>query len=345
MSQITVQAACVQAPFKVTFQSVELSPPGQGEVLLDVLAAGICGHDMEIAATLAKQPTPFGHEFCGVVRAVGPGVKHVQPGDQVALESSAFCGDCADCRNGRVDLCRHGISFWGRPAMGFSDAMLTPARCCVPAAGMAPEVAALAEPCGVAVDMIKIADIQVTDRVLVVGGGAIGLMALAIARKRTTGKIVVVERTEGKRQAALRLGADAVINPHAAPLRECGKPYGGFNKVLLTAPPQLIPDSMATLAYEGYCVYIGFDWGEGAKVALDTTAMHLGKQQLRASFASPAVYLPLALELLRNGTVPGRELISHRFPLSRLQDALNLLRTDRETTRKVIVIPDARFVK
>jgi len=80
-------------------------------------------------------------------------------------------------------------------------------------------------------------------------------------------------------------------------------------------------------------------------VALDTTAMHLGKQQLRASFASPAVYLPLALELLRNGTVPGRELISHRFPLSRLQDALNLLRTDRETTRKVIVIPDARFVK
>jgi L-iditol 2-dehydrogenase len=335
----TVKAARVQSPFIVTFSTVELASPGPGEVLLEVLAAGICGHDMEIAATLAREPTPFGHEFCGVVLEAGPGVRHVKPGDQVALESNAFCGNCSDCRNGRVDLCRKGISFWGRPAMGFAEAMLTPARCCVPAPGMPAEVAALAEPCGVALDMVKIADLQIADRVLIVGAGAIGLMALAIARKRTTGRIVVAERTEGKRQAALRLGADAVFNPSAVPLREAGKPCGGFNKVLVTAPPQLIPDAMATLAYEGYCVYVGFDWGEGGKVTLDTTAMHIGKQQLRASFASPAMYLPLALELLRNGTVPAGEIISHRFPLSRLQDALNLLRADRETTRKVMMVP------
>ena len=96
-----VTAARIQAPFQVSFRQVELAAPGPGEVLLDVLAAGICGHDMEIAATLAKQPTAWGHEICGRVREVGAGVSHVKPGDQVALESSSFCGDCADCRNGR----------------------------------------------------------------------------------------------------------------------------------------------------------------------------------------------------------------------------------------------------
>ena len=342
-SKRNVTAACIQAPFQVSFRQVELTAPGAGEVLLDVLAAGICGHDMEIAATLAKQPTACGHEICGRVREVGVGVVQVKPGDQVALESSSFCGDCADCRNSRPDLCRHVVGFWGRPAMGFADAMLTPARSCVPAGGMTPEVAALAEPCGVAYDMVKLAEIGVTDSVLVVGGGAIGLMALAIARRRTSGRLVVAERAQGKRNIALALGADTAFDPREQPLREAGKTLGLFNKVLVTAPPQLIPDSLATLAYEGFCVYIGFDWSAGGVIALDTTSMHLGKQQLRASFASPAVYLPMALELLRNGTVPGDQLISHRFPLSRLQDAINLLRTDRETTCKIMVIPDGIF--
>jgi L-iditol 2-dehydrogenase len=336
-------AARIQAPFRVTFERVELAAPGPGEALLDVLATGICGHDMEIGATLAQDAKPFGHEVCARVREVGTGVTHISPGDQVALESSSFCGTCAACRNARPDLCRNLIGFWGRPAMGFSDAMLTPARACVPAPGLKPEAAALAEPVGVAYDMVKIADIGMTDRVLIVGGGAIGLMALALVRRRTAGTVAVAERALGKRSVARELGADLVFDPREKPLAEAGKPHGGFHRVLVTAPPQLLPDAMATLAYEGICVYIGFDWGDGGKVAFDTTAMHLGKQQLRASFASPAVYLPIALDLIRSGTIPAGTLISHRFRLSRLQEAINLLRNDRETTRKVIVIPDMAY--
>ncbi len=341
MSKIT--AAYVQAPFEVSFRQVELASPGPDEILLDVLATGICGHDMEIAGQLAREPKPFGHEICGRVCEVGSHVTHVKPGDQVALESGSFCGTCSDCRNGRVDLCRRTVGFWQGAAMGFSDAMLAPGRSAVPAPGLKPEIAALAEPCGVAYDMIKLADIGVTDRVLVVGSGAIGLMALAIARKRTSGTVVAANTSAGRLATATRLGADAVFSPRDLSLRDAGTRYGPFNKVLVTAPPSTIPDAMATLAYEGYCVYIGFAWGDEGRITLDTTAMHLGKQQLRASFAAPAVYLPIALDLLRTGVVPGEILVSHRFPLSRLQDALNLLRTDRDHTRKVIVIPDAHF--
>ncbi len=339
----TAKAAYVKAPFQIEFRDVALPPLAPDEVLIEVAATGICGHDMEIAETLATDWRAFGHEFSGYVREAGSAVKHVKVGDLVALESGSYCGECSDCRNGRVDLCRRGAGFWGRPAMGFSDFMTTPAHSCVPAGGLAPEAAALAEPCGVAVDMVKIAEIGITDRVLVLGCGAIGLMALAIARRRTTGLIVAADRTAGKRAAALALGANEAVDISSVPLREAGLPFGGFNKVLMSTPPQLIPDAMATMAYEGYCVYIGFDWGAGGTVLMDTTAMHLGKQQLRASFASPAVYLPIALELLRNGTVPADRLISHRFPMSRLAEAMKLLKTDRQTTRKVVVVPDSGF--
>jgi len=336
----TVKVGYIQLPFRVTFREVPLRAPGSHEILLDVLACGICGHDLEIASQLAREPRPFGHEIAGIVREVGECVRHVKSGDQVALESGSFCGECDLCRNGRVDLCNKAPGFWAEPAMGFSPAMVVNARCVAPAPDMDPHAAALAEPCGVAVDMVKTAEIGLTDRVLVVGTGAIGLMALAIVRRRTGGLIAAANRHAEKLEIAKRLGADVLMNLSETPLGECGKHFDGFDRVLSTAPPHTLPDSLAATAYGGNVTYIGFDWGPGGTIQLDTTAMHLGKKQLRASFASPAVYLPEALHLLRTGVVPAEEIISHRFPLSRLEEAMKTARDDRANARKVLVIPD-----
>jgi threonine dehydrogenase-like Zn-dependent dehydrogenase len=229
--------------------------------------------------------------------------------------------------------------------MGFSGAMVVPAHSAVPCNGIEPLAAVLAEPCGVAVDMIKVAGMGVSDNVLVVGPGAIGLMVLALARRRTAGLVVAAGRSPGRLAAATRLGADAVVDTRDVPLAECGKRFGGFQTVLSTAPPQTLPDSLEACGYGGVVVYIGFDWGEGGRIILDTTRMHLGKKQLRSSFASPAVYLPEALQLLHRGIVPHREIVSHTFPLSRLEGAFDLLRQDRNATRKVVVVPDAHFAR
>jgi len=338
-----ITAATIQVPFRIAFREVELPPPKPYEILLEVLACGICGHDMEIASQLAKDARPFGHEVVGIVRQAGAAVGHLKVGDQVALESSSFCGECDLCRNGRVDLCNKAPGIWSGPSMGFSGAMVVPGHSAVPCNGVDPLAAVLAEPCGVAVDMIKVADMGENDNVLVVGPGAIGLMALALARRRTAGLVVAAGRSPGRLAAATRLGADAVIDTREVPLAECGKRFGGFHSVLSTAPPQTLPGSLDACGYGGVVVYIGFDWGEGGKITLDTTRMHLGKKQLRSSFASPAVYLPEALQLLHRGIVPHREIVSHTFPLSRLEEAFTLLRQDRNTTRKVVVVPEAHF--
>lgn len=342
---VTATAAYVTAPYAVEFRHVPLRPVGPHDVLLDVLATGICGYDMEIAGHLAAEPRPFGHETCCRVREIGSCVSHVAVGDTVVLESSAFCGDCAVCRNGRVDLCRNLLGIGAEPVQAFADALVAPARVVVPAVGLHPTVAALAEPCGVAVDMIRLAEIGMTDRVLVVGAGPIGLMALAMARKATCGEVVAVDSNPGRLAIASQLGADAVYRRSEAPLPEIGRRHGGFHALLVSAPPSSLPGAIAAAAYEGRVVFIGFDWGEGGKVTIDTTAMHLGKVQLRPSFASPALFLPMALDLLRAGVVPGETIISHRFPLSRLGDALRTVASERDTTRKAMVIPDARFAE
>ena len=340
---LTVTSAYLQKPYQVSFHQVPLAAPGQGEVLIDVLACGICGYDMEIAQSLAENPQPAGHEIVGIVRAVGPGVTHVQVGEQVALESGSFCGDCAECRNGRVDLCHHGIGFWSGKSMGFSDALLAPARNAVPAPDIDPLAAVLAEPCGVAVDMIKTAEIGLTDRVLVVGTGPIGLMALAIARRVTTGPLVAANRSTGRLAKARRLGADAVFSTRDTSLTEISKNYGGFDRILVTAPPQVIPDCVSAAAYGGYIIFIGSNFVGGGTIQLDTHALHFGKKQLRSSFASPALYFPEALHLLRTGVVPPAEIVSHRFPLSRLEEGIRTMRDERDTVCKVAIMPDSRF--
>jgi L-iditol 2-dehydrogenase len=340
-SRATVTSARIEVPFKVTFTTVSLPEPGPGQVVVDVLACGICGYDMEIAESLATRgPQAFGHEICGRVVDVGPGVTHVQAGDQIALESGSFCCDCDLCRNGRVDLCNKGAGFWSGPSMGFSTAMIVPARNIVPAPNMDPLAAVLAEPCGVSLDMIKVAEIGLTDRVLLVGSGPIGLMALPVVRRLTTGPVIVANRSTGKRDVSLRLGADAFVSTKEISIPDLAKEYGGFDKILITAPPEVIPECITAAAYGGYIIYIGSNFRTGGVISLDTHALHFGKKQLRPSFASPALYLPEALHLLRTGVVPHTEIISHTFPLSKLAEAMDTVRTQRDAVRKVAVVPD-----
>ncbi|MHB1458459.1 MAG: zinc-dependent alcohol dehydrogenase [Armatimonadota bacterium] len=338
-----VTAAYIQTPFQINLRQIDLPSIGRDQALIDVLACGVCGHDIEIGESLAPEPRAFGHEIAGVVREVGEGVKHVKVGDQVALESSSFCCDCDLCRNGRVDLCNKGAAFWTGASMGFSEAMVVPGRCLVPANDMDVKSVVLAEPCGVAVDTIKTAEIGLSDKVLVVGSGIIGLMVTAIARRVTTGAVVAVNRTKGKLSFAKELGADEVFSSNETSIPEIGARFGGFDKILVTAPPQVLPDCISAAAYGGYIVFIGSDFKGGGVVSIDTHALHFGKKQLRSSFASPAIYFPQALHLLKTGVVPADKIISHMFPLSEINEAVRVMREERETVRKVIVIPDSKY--
>ncbi|WP_124084845.1 zinc-dependent alcohol dehydrogenase [Pseudogemmobacter humi] len=162
-------------------------PPGPGEVTLRVTAAGICGSDLHNYATgawISRAPSVAGHEFAGVVTALGEGVARVALGDSVAVDSRVICGTCDNCREGLTQICEN-LGFLGEVIDGgFAEYVTIPARNVVNATGIAPRHLAMAEPLAVAIHAVNRLNPPAGAGVLVTGAGAIGaLSALVLAQR------------------------------------------------------------------------------------------------------------------------------------------------------------------
>ncbi len=338
LNQMKTRAGYLQAPWQCELRTIDLpDTPPPGQLLIRVEACGLCGTDLSSAKT-SKEWQPFGHEIAGIIEQVGTGIDHLKVGQKVALETSSFCGHCANCRNGRTDLCNKTPQFWNNPAMGFSDFMLAPACCAVPYDSLTADIASLAEPAGVACDMVKTADPALGDRIAIVGPGPIALMAIPLLFRHGAKEVVCIGRSSSLRRldVAQALGAKTeIVDGSLAEQKNLARQ---FNHVLVTAPVDIIPSALSLLAYGGTLTYIGIGTSSGT-ISFDANDFHFRKLQLRASFASPALYFPLALDLLKTGIIPGERIISHRFVLADLPAALALCRDGQEPTVKIIVNP------
>ena len=330
--------AFMKAPFIVELREVELPELGADEALIDVRACGICGSDVNAAQT-AQEFEPFGHEFSGVVERVGAAVKNVAPGDKVTVESSSFCGDCPMCRNGHPELCMNRYVFSNRYD-GFAEKVVARAGALVRFDGISFEEAATVEPMGVALDMVNVADIGLNDNVVVYGAGPIALMAIRLARLRGAGCITALCHSHSKARAALaaRYGADDVI---FTDLRNPVEALKGsrVDRVLVTTPPSTLADVVEFASFGAIISMIGFGRGGDESVCtLNIDRMHFKRLQLRFSFAAPALFFPQCIDMIKNGLIDVKPLISHRFPLEDMQRALDTVRSDKEHAVKVMMV-------
>lgn len=204
----------------IALRDIAIPEPGPGEIRLKVSAAGICGTDMQIykwAPRMARRmtlPRVLGHEVSGVIDRLGAGVTGLKPGDAVTLESHVFCGACKQCRSSRAHLCAHttypGVDFDG----GFAEYLVAPARIAwVNAPGLAPEIAAMQEPFGIAVHASMEGSGVSGQALLVNGCGPIGLMNVAAARALGARLIIACDPNPLRLATAKILGADRCVNP------------------------------------------------------------------------------------------------------------------------------------
>jgi threonine dehydrogenase-like Zn-dependent dehydrogenase len=219
---------------RITLTSVPDPSPARDDVVIRVRACGICGSDLHFVETdsdgymlypgLVRAPVVTGHEFAGVVEAVGPDVRDFAPGDAVCAEEIAWCGDCLACRAGRPNNCTRieelGFSFDGAHA----EFVVTRARYCwslapLLEAGVSEErvfaLGATVEPTGVAYVALFVSGggFMPGSSVGVVGAGPIGLATIALARAAGAGRILAFEVSAGRRELAAAMGADTVIDP------------------------------------------------------------------------------------------------------------------------------------
>jgi threonine dehydrogenase-like Zn-dependent dehydrogenase len=310
-----------------------------GRIRVRVDACGICGTDLHsLPGNAGKTVRMTGHEIAGRVSEIGPGVVGLEPGQRVVLDSSTPCGRCAACRNMRQELCEDIRSFFHLGSYGFSEEMTTPAICAIPYAGLEPATACLQEPLGVAIDLVRLAEIGPDFNVLVMGGGPIGLMAVALARHAGARRVFLSQSAARRARCALARawGVDAIFDPRDAALTS--RDFGGpIHRILVTSPPQTLADAFAVAARGAIVAFIGIAYGEGAFCRFDVNAFHFKKLQLRASFASPALFGPRALAYLREGVIDGQALVSHRFSLDAIAAAVETAKGPEAI--KVVVLP------
>ena len=333
-----MKQAFMKAPDLVEIREVEIPPLKADEALIDIRACGICGSDLNAALT-AEEFAPFGHEFSGVVEAVGPSVRNVRPGDKVAVESSSFCGDCAMCRNGHPELCSNRYVF-SKQYCGFAEKVVAKAATLVKFDGISFEEAAVVEPMGVAMDMVELADIRLNDHVAVYGAGPIALLAVRLARLKGAGRITVLAHSHSRARIELasRYGADEIVCTDLTDPRDAFRDRRA-DRILVTTPPPTLKDAVDIAAFGAVISHIGFgSRSDDSLCTLNIDRMHFKRLQLRFSFAAPALFFPLCIDMIRNGLVDVKPLISRRFPLEDLGDALAACRSDKENTVKVMMV-------
>lgn len=208
-----IAAYCTGAR-SIELREVVTPTPGSGEVVVKVERCGICGSDLHFySGGFPPPPVCPGHEMSGQVAAIGSGVTSVKEGDRVAVEPLVVCGTCAHCRTGNYQVCPIFQVLGNTVEGGFAEYVKVPSYTlfALPK-GVDFEVGALTEPLAVAVHAQRLCPLEVGDRVLVLGAGTIGLMAVAAAKAGGAGEIWIAARHAHQAAAARLLGATHVFS-------------------------------------------------------------------------------------------------------------------------------------
>ncbi|OVZ55262.1 hypothetical protein CDO44_23840 [Pigmentiphaga sp. NML080357] len=308
--------------------------PGDGEMLVKVHAAGVCGTDMQLYggsgafAQRLRLPAILGHEMCGTVTDVGAGVTNVKPGDLVSLESHIPCWTCRACRTGRAHVCPNtrypGIDIDGT----FAEYATVPASIAwINPPGVSREKAALLEPLGIAVHA-ALEGGGVSGRTVVVNGcGPIGLMNVAVARYFGAHEVIAVDPNPRRREAAVRMGADRAIDPGAespaAAVRDMTRGEGADVVIEYTGHPDGVRNCFAmvgTLGEVRWCATPGkpmeFDFGAWRKSRPTIYNIHGRRLWDTWEAAAPLVY---------ENKIDLDPVISHQIPLAESPRAFELI--------------------
>jgi len=211
-----MKALYMESPDQYGMTDQPIPKPLDDEVLIRVHKAGLCHSDIIIRSGKADHVLyPFipGHEFAGVIETTGKQVCHLQSGDRVTVHTILACGLCPACRRGDNASCENYDELGSRRNGGFAEYCTVPARWVFKVADhLSFEEAALTEPLANACAAVRVCDIQEGDRVVIIGPGPIGLLAIQVARLNHPASIVLVGTRQARLAQGLKMGATHTIN-------------------------------------------------------------------------------------------------------------------------------------
>ncbi|RMG13088.1 MAG: alcohol dehydrogenase [Planctomycetota bacterium] len=320
---------------RLELREVPVPEPGPGELVARVDLAMTCGTDLKTFRRGHPKfplPTPLGHEFTGTVARVGAGVGRFREGDPILAVPSAPCGECPSCLRGLENLCDRihaGNLAWG----AFAEFIRIPAH--VVRRNVFPRPpdldlthAALLEPLSCVVHGIEVLDLARRDTVLVLGAGPIGLLYVALLKRRGVPRVVVLGKRATRLAAARALGADEVLDLDASsdPLASIRAlaPEGVCAAVECVGRTEAWQLAEASLRKGGEVLFYGGCPG-GSSISLDTRRVHYDALTLKGAFHFTPSDVRIALDLIRRRALPLDRVVSGEYPLARLGEAFETL--------------------
>lgn len=327
-----------------TFAVTDLPTPhaGPGELVLRNQVCGVCGTDVHIyhgepGSADVNPPVVLGHEYSGEVVEVGEGVTGFAVGDHVTVDPNIYCGHCAYCQNGKKQLCPSMEAIGVTRDGGFAQYSLIPASQAFKLEPTVPwEAAAMAEPLACCLHGIDLAGIQVGDKVCVVGGGAIGLLMVQLAKLSGASQIVLSEPNEKRRQVGLQLGANAALDPTRPDSQEAfAQVLGGGANVVIECVGN-VPAVKSAFQFAGKGATVLLFSVPKVDATFDLPLFDVYKKELtiKGSFVNPDTHAR-AVALINSGKVDFGPIITHRFTLDQLPEAIAMQMSDASI--KVVV--------
>ncbi|MDQ8029562.1 MAG: zinc-dependent alcohol dehydrogenase family protein [Brevundimonas sp.] len=379
MSTIQTRAAVLRAmgaarPYAdsrpLAIETVTLDPPGAGEVLVAIRAAGLCHSDLSVINGDRPRPMPMalGHEAAGVVEAVGPGVDDLNPGDHVVMVFMPSCGHCQPCAGGRPALCEPGAAANGRGELlgggtrlhgeggdlhhhlgcsAFADRAVVSRRSLVKVPKDLPFEHAALFGCAVLTGVgavVNTAQVRAGQSVAVVGLGGVGLASVLGALASGAAPVVAVDLSEDKLALARSLGPVLTVNAADADAVEQVRALtnGGADVVLeMAGSVRALEAAWKMTKRGGTTVTAGLPPPEAA-LAVNVVNLVAEERTLKGSYigtAIPSRDIPRYIQLFRDGRLPVDRLLTGVVALDDINAAFDALHAG-EAVRTVVTFGD-----
>ncbi|MFF5257729.1 zinc-dependent dehydrogenase [Actinomadura viridis] len=334
-----MKVARFHAPGDIRLEDAPEPEAGPGELKIRVRNCSTCGTDVKISRFGHHHIVPprvMGHEIAGEVVAAGPGVTGWSPGDRVQVIAAIPCGECAECSRGRMTVCARQESMGYHYEGGFAEYLTIPAKVLAVAGvnrvpeGVSFAEASVAEPLACVLNGQELARVGEGDDVVVFGSGPIGCLHVRVARARGAGRVFLVELNRDRlhRAAELVKPDAAILASDTDPVEAVKDLTGGRGAdVIIIAAAAHAPQTQALwmAAPGGRISFFGGLPKDDPVISCDSNQVHYRELTIVGANGSSPAHNARALRLIGSGEVPVQDLITHRIPLERVHDALDLV--------------------
>ena len=328
----------------VRLEEVPTPGIGTGELLITVLASGICGSDVMEWYRIKKAPLVLGHEIAGEIAKVGEGVKRYKVGDKVFVSHHVPCNTCCYCLSGHHTACEtlHTTNY--NPG-GLAEYIRVPRLNVEHGVFLLPdemsfEEGTFIEPLACAVRGQRIAGLKKGQNVLILGSGISGLLHLLLAHAMEAGRIIATDVNEYRMKMAKELGADVVINADRdvpTRLREINEGRLADLVIVCTGAFPAFTQALESVDRGGTVLFFA-PTKPGVNLPVPVNEFWRNEIKLVTSYANSPLDATEAIELIRSGRVPVRKLITHRLSLRDAGIGFRLM-ADAGESIKVIIEP------